>query len=132
GGVEDFDLCLALLSAGADNDVVSAIAVDVAGSDENAAGEGRAVSEEAGNATGPKNAAAVEDLDVGPTCGAGPGDNFVVERHAQAANQVDVAGRHADAARKVGGISHEAAQQGTVRNLAGQLDLVKLGCVDDL
>src|SRR5205823_3748322 len=85
---EDFHMRPAA-SPGAGDDVRLAVAVDVTRGHEHTTGEVRAVSEEVGN---DGEAAAIEDLDLGPTTGTGGGDDV------GSAVAVDVADGHADAA----------------------------------
>ena len=97
GAAEDLDMRPAA-GAGAGDDVGEAVAVDVAGGDEDAAGERGAVGEEAREvATTLPVGAGLKTL----TCGPPPGPAPVMMSAAAVA--VDVAGGHADAAGEGGG-----------------------------
>src|SRR5207237_1129106 len=92
--------------AGAGDDVRPAVAVDVAGRDEDAAGEGRGVGVEAPHDV--RRVARGERLDVRPAAGAGPGDDVV---HAVA---VDVGRGDAHAAGEARGVGQEVVGERAV------------------
>src|SRR4051812_7730769 len=115
--------------AGAGDDVGPAIAVDIAGSQINAAAETGAVGIEAANRSGKlRSRASAEDPHVRSAAGAGSRDDI---GHAVA---IYIARRHANAAAKIASVSEEASQLGAVdpANRPNVRPTARIGADDDV